>query len=882
MLIGDRCARLWGMLWHAQFKLRLLIPDSILFCNGAFHSYLFSSKQHRGEVRKKTFGADGASAAQQQQQQGPKMNLEAIRSTLVRKAEQDPSNVTPFVAILQEHDAKVSCVKYHALPRVLRSMGALPESHRLAQASFAGVPHQAVDIDLYQLLRSYVHPLGGARFITTYVYSPDVGEGGLNMTSHVRAQAQGARPRHSLSTQVGRFADRYEVLPEERAFYEPPLGSDRSSEEKQQHSHSHHQDHPAAPAVADSILRECERMTLCVVEWLSRIHGIGVSRLALEFVQNYSRKLVLHSIIDVVFLVEPSLHATPSLGMKLVREIEEAGDDELENEDTMIAAAASDRTLHASSYQSLQASEYAGASSPSSSSLAPSRTPSRPASASVSGGRTARAAARAMGASASSAVIPSTPAAAYAIAPAPAATMPRPSGFNASSSSHALTARPSRPQSARAPPQSGAATQRLSSDDLEEQLRNTQPPRGLVGLGAAAGAALPRTARQKVLATASKSGLAFTTLMQFETRTEMDERMSAGGLRAPASGMSVTAGPDGTPTAASGGRADFLLFHWRHQAREGHAEIVRLNSELDAASKAWATKENQLRSLLHMEEKKVALLSTQNQTGQMEIQALKHQLDEHRLTSTQRDLEAEKSAARAAKDIDVLKLLCSRLEDQNKRLQDELLQIAAEKSSGDSDASRLRRDIQDQQRLRARAEQELNTAQKVRDELLEKLEAEEKFARSLAQQLDLMSQSREHTHQGTAAARRAQSLCLSVRSFLSCAVCVCCCPGDWDAFEDMRHLFSKASGLARNEGQRLKEMDALRAQVVKYTKDKGWQDKKANITKQARAIKKGLAAGPGGAGGTAGAGTAIVQMDPVPERRATDIIYERALNRMTH
>lgn len=98
----------------------------------------------------------------------------------------------------------------------------------------------------------------------------------------------------------------------------------------------------------------------------------------------------------------------------------------------------------------------------------------------------------------------------------------------------------------------------------------------------------------------------------------------------------------------------------------------------------------------------------------------------------------------------------------------------------------------------------------------------------------------------------------------------------------MRHLFSKASGLARNEGQRLKEMDALRAQVVKYTKDKGWQDKKANITRQARAIKKGLAAGPGGAGGTAGAGNAIVQMDPVPERRATDIIYERALSRMTH
>lgn len=114
------------------------------------------------------------------------------------------------------------------------------------------------------------------------------------------------------------------------------------------------------------------------------------------------------------------------------------------------------------------------------------------------------------------------------------------------------------------------------------------------------------------------------------------------------------------------------------------------------------------------------------------------------------------------------------------------------------------------------------------------------------------------------------------------------CTGDWESFEDMRHLFAKASGLARNEGQRLKEVEALRAQVVKYTKDKAWQDKKLQIQRQAKAIKKshaaaGAAGAGSGGGGMGGGGRASgAQADPVPERRATDVLAERALNRMTH
>lgn len=103
-------------------------------------------------------------------------------------------------------------------------------------------------------------------------------------------------------------------------------------------------------------------------------------------------------------------------------------------------------------------------------------------------------------------------------------------------------------------------------------------------------------------------------------------------------------------------------------------------------------------------------------------------------------------------------------------------------------------------------------------------------------------------------------------------------------FSFRRHLFQKASGLARNEGNRLKEVEALRAQVVKYTKDRGWQDKKAQLLRQAKALKKSaISTNDASHGLTGGSGKAAhAHVDPVPERRATDIIYERSLNRMAH
>lgn len=691
MFIGDRCARVWGLLWHGDFKLRLSIPDSIIFCNGAFHSYLFSSSRHRGEIRKKK----------------GQLALEQIRESLVQSAEKDAANVTPYVAILQSHDTSLMPVPYTSLPRVLRSLGSLPREYRIAQASFAGVPKRNDEVDLYQVIRAYVHPLHGLRFLTTYRFqgdAPDVHQ----MTSHAQPQT-GAKPRHSIGTVCARFADRYPVLPEERAFYDDPT------------SHRRDAASAALPAVPDAIARECERITLCVVEWLSRIHGVGCKTLQLEFIQNYSKKLLLHSVVDVIFHPEPTLETTPSIGLQLLAAVDDRGEEKQSESYTNAQMSGA----YQSTYTASTAPPHARPTPPSSaaaesSSAAVSRAPSRPASATV---RPASASGRA-GRQSKAALMSSASSAAF--------TAPPP---------QSLTARPSRPASARprppAPP-AGSATAR-TSDELEESFRNTQPPRGFVGLASGAASMLPRTSRAKIMRDAEKSGLQFETLMQFETRTEMDDRMSRGGLRPPASGVSV-ANLDGTPAASAGGRADFLLFHWRSQARSAQDEIVRLNEELEESSRQWQQKETQLMSLLHMEEKKVATLSTQNQTSQMENQALRHELDSLRLSSTQRHLEQETTITDLRKEVDVNHLIIARLEDVKKRHADELLALQGEKGATVGEVGKLKSEKAELARLKQRAEQELTVAQKVRDELLEKLESEEKFARNLAQQLDLMSQ----------------------------------------------------------------------------------------------------------------------------------------------
>lgn len=805
VFIGDRCARLWGMLWHSDFKLRLSIPDSIIFCNGAFHSYLFSSLKHRGEIRKK---------------KGP-LSLEEIRMLLVEKAEKDPSNVTPYVGILQGHDSSLMPIPYTSLPRILRSIGSLPKEDRIAQASFAGVPQRNDQVDLYQVVRAYVHPLYGLRFLTTYRFDE---------TSVVK---------HSISTQASRFSERYQVLDEERAFYDGQQSSSSSS-------------YAPLPPVPDAVGRECDRMTLCVVEWLSRIHGIGVKTLVLEFIQDHVKKLLLHCVVEVVFQAEGHIETTTSLGVQLLERVDDRGEEKEDYGPANINGAGGGGGNGMSSYghTSMFGSLSDDSSNPSSG--GPPRPPSiRPSSAIVSArnGRHGRA----NNAASSSGLLASSASTATF-----STTNGRPGSMSARSSNRPNSARPSGSSTSR--PSSASVSSNpnhldsliSSSNDIDTAFRNTQPPRGMVGHGSdPTGLGLPRSSRTKLNKEAANNGIHFSTLMQFETRVEMDERMSRGGVRPPASGGgSTSTSADGNTSNNNnppGGRADFLLFHWRSQARSAQDEIVRLNEELETSSRRWHEKETQLMSLLHMEEKKVAQLATQNQTSQMENQSLKHELDSLRLSSTQTQLDLETQLSNLRKEVEVQGLVIQRLEETKRRNMDELLQLQSEKGSTSNDVKRLTSEKSELQRLKQRAEQELQIAEKVRDELLEKLETEEKFARNLAQQLDLMS--------------------------------------DWDSFEDMRHLFQKASGLARNEGNRLKDVEALRAQVVKYTKDRGWQDKKIQLQRQAKSLKKSAMAqegGGGGGGGIGGSGKMVAQIDPVPERRATDIIAERALNRMAH
>ena len=49
------------------------------------------------------------------------------------------------------------------------------------------------------------------------------------------------------------------------------------------------------------IVREARRLTLAVVNFLKDVQGIELSRIKCEFVENYEKRLVLHSVYDIHF-----------------------------------------------------------------------------------------------------------------------------------------------------------------------------------------------------------------------------------------------------------------------------------------------------------------------------------------------------------------------------------------------------------------------------------------------------------------------------------------------------------------------------------------------------------------------------------------------------
>lgn len=288
----------------------MAIPDSIVFCNGQFHSALFTSQaqgDHCGEILRRS----------------RLMTHQEVCARMLKLARADPANVTPYVAMVVHDDAHTAPVSHEAIGTVIQYFGgpaATPDSR--------STPAR---LDTFQLVRAYVHPYMGLRYATTYTCaSPMTAQEMIKMHGKaaftkglVRVDPSVLPPgssscpppslntaslsgtnrssvdlhrSYSLDTMVTRFADKYAVLPEDQPYFNllvptAPGEPERSLLE-------------GPVSLPDVLRRECERITISIVSFLAYAHGLCVKSLTCELIQNFDKQLILTS-IDAIDLYTP-------------------------------------------------------------------------------------------------------------------------------------------------------------------------------------------------------------------------------------------------------------------------------------------------------------------------------------------------------------------------------------------------------------------------------------------------------------------------------------------------------------------------------------------------------------------------------------------------
>jgi hypothetical protein len=110
------------------------------------------------------------------------------------------------------------------------------------------------------------------------------------------SRAQKMDPHFTLATHARRFTDRYSTR---RKGVEEEEGSDLVGEDILVREEGE--------TVSSALLRECDRMTLLVVDFLLQAHGVVLRGLQCEFLQDFGKKIWLHGVIDVEFYeVDPT------------------------------------------------------------------------------------------------------------------------------------------------------------------------------------------------------------------------------------------------------------------------------------------------------------------------------------------------------------------------------------------------------------------------------------------------------------------------------------------------------------------------------------------------------------------------------------------------
>lgn len=693
--VTDRCARVWGMLWSAQMKLRLPIPESMVFCNGKFHSCLFTSKEHAGEVRKKS----------------RVMGFEDIAARFIQRADNDPSNMTHHVAVLVQSDKATILIGRDELPSVLRTLGDLPVSQKLSNHGYA----DAGADDLYQIVKAYVHPLNGLRFVTTF--KSKAGEKDEN--GRVPRDRHG-RVAYTLATEVRKYTERYSVDQASRDFYDHPFSQ---ADDTRMGANSNFAEVPEA------IFRECDRMTLILVDFMKRIHGVGIQYLQVEFVQSFTKRLYMHDIVDVVFNADLDDDSSSSLNDPYQSDYHQQSQQQLHRQQPHSRSnpgyGASVELPHPGSGEGEDDSQlyqtYDGGhpSNPrSSNSCGPSPRAGQSPRAAVSSAHLSMSGASSVG---YNTLVPSHP-----------------------------SAKPSRPSSAsRRPSRSSSAAQsRPTRPSTQFATRNPEPPLRRAHTSAQQLTTVSRSwvedrerdrsrdrsdgtfqnqnqmTRSMSVGTAAAAAAAGATT---ETQREKDDRLMKG-MRPPKPGEVPKDGQQ---------QSDFLVFHWRHAAREANKELQHLNREMAKQTDVAVQKEQALVYKNRLLEEAVQKAQTMTRHAETESQQLRQTLQSMRDSFQQ-------ARSTHGETADQLRTKISEKDQEIQTVKYKMIETTTEldelrRRYHDREAAMLEVTATHEQ-LKRECEQNVErrvVAEEIRDQLLEKLESENMYTQMLVQAIDL-------------------------------------------------------------------------------------------------------------------------------------------------
>jgi hypothetical protein len=509
------------------------------------------------------------------------------------------------------------------------------------------------ETDFYQCIRTWINPLYGLRYVTTYEMNScqstpsndDPGSGvaatpqSMDATTGRtgRSSSYWARTRtrgrgdvtpiaYTVNTMAARFSERYDIGSSDNPLYDPSTAA----------TYGGGVDARGQLTVPEVLVRECERMTVAIADFIRTAHGVPLQRLQCEFVQDFGKRMMLHAIIDATLVPTPAVNTEPwppapqsssatttvssktttapllewDLNTDVRSDDGDEGDELLDGDANDAPQAMMDGLVATDSHSSIPNNNHTVPNSASAPYL------SSPLSFSNKSRHAAVAAAAAI---ALQMIPPGTATVGSSAASSRASSRP---GSAVSTTRSSISG--SRPTSAtmrsvtmNLPPRPplGTSTSASTVSSSSSEAQSPSPPFSAAPITTTATTTAAPMHRGRVLrpssATQQRSIVHASTAPGVlkpssiaETREEIDDRMMRG--RA-------------LPSERTD-RGEFLIYHWRQAAREAGKEITKLHHQLHEKTEHWQKVEKQMISQMrHLEMKQNDVLII---NGQLEAQVL--------------------------------------------------------------------------------------------------------------------------------------------------------------------------------------------------------------------------------------------------------------------